>query len=106
MVSAMTESHDVAVTHPSGWWKASDGQWYSPDQSPGSSDDEPRVGSARDEAVRDLATALSMAVGAVMIAAVLPSSAAAGSATLLLGGSAGAFVTRWLVFGRTYAAET
>ena len=102
----MTETFEAPVTHPSGWWKASDGQWYSPDQIPGSGDDEPRGGSARDEAVRDLATALSMAVGAVVIATVLPSSAAVGSVTLLLGGSAGAFLTRWWVFGRSYAAET
>ena len=106
MVSVMTESHDAPVTHPSGWWKASDGRWYSPDQTPGASDEQSHHASTRDEAARDLATAMSMAVGAIVIGGVLPSSAAVGSVTLLLGGTAGAFLTRWWLFGRSYATET
>jgi len=49
---------------------------------------------------------MSMAVGGIVLNAVLPSSAAAGSATLLLVGSAGAFLTRWWMFGRRYVGDT
>ena|SRR5947209_8302705 len=101
MVSGMTETHEAAVTHPSGWWKASDGRWYPPEQPPGANGHE-----ARDEAARDLATAMSMAVGAILLGSVLPSSAAASNVTLLLGGTAAAFLTRWWMFGRSYASET
>ena len=91
----MSEAREGAVTHPSGWWKASDGRWYPPDQQPGARDDE-----------RDLATALAMAVGAIVFGAVLPSSAATPNVALLLGGTAGAFLVRWWAFGRSYVRGT
>ena len=92
----MTDTHEVAAIHPSGWWKASDGNWYPPEQQP----------DVRNEGERDLATAMSMAVLAIVVGAVLPASGATGNLTLLLGGTAGAFLTRWWVFGRAYATAT
>src|SRR6266700_7561741 len=47
MVSVMSETREGAPIHPSGWWKASDGKWYPPEQQPG----------VRSDAELDLATA-------------------------------------------------
>jgi len=96
MVSVMSETRDRAATHPSGWWKASDGKWYPPEQQPG----------VRSEGEIDAATATAMAVGAIVFGAVLPSSGATADVALLLGGTAGAFLVRWWVFGRSYVRGT
>ena len=93
MVSVMTESHEGAVTHPSGWWKASDGRWYPPDQQPGVEVESP-----------DLAIATVIATVALLLAFVLPWTRGDGNVTLLLCGTAAAFATRWFVFGRPNAA--
>ena len=90
MVSAMTDSHEGAVTHPSGWWKASDGNWYPPDQQPGVSE----------FASPDLTIATAIVAVAVLLAVVLPWTRGNGDVTLLLCGTAAAFATRWFVFGR------
>jgi len=89
MVSAMTDSHEGAVTHPSGWWKASDGRWYPPDQQPGVEVESP-----------DLAIATAIVAIALLLAFVLPWTRGNGDVTLLLCGTAAAFATRWWVFGR------
>jgi hypothetical protein len=86
----MTESHEGAVTHPSGWWKASDGNWYPPDQQPGATKTESP----------DLAIASVVAAVALFLAFVFPWTQGNGEVTLLLCGTAAAFATRWWVFGR------
>jgi len=90
MVSAMTGSRDGAVGHPSGCWKASDGNWYPPDQHPGESE----------LASPDLPIATAIVAVAVLLAFVLPWTRGNGDVTLLLCGTAAAFATRWFVFGR------
>lgn len=107
MVSAMTERRSAAqsdqptITHPSGWWKGSDRKWYRPDQQPA-----PDPVSERDDAARDLLNAMGMAALAVLAALLLPgllpthSTTAIVDVTLLFGGTAGAFLTRWWVFTR------
>jgi hypothetical protein len=92
----MTEEQGTtAVTHPSGWWKASDGNWYPPDQQPGTSH----------EMSPDLVIATVMTAVAFVLASVVPWTHGHGHVTLLLVGSAGAFFTRWRVFGRTVWAR-
>lgn len=86
----MTESCEGPVTHPSGWWKASDGQWYPPEQRP----------AAQCETSADLPIAVTIAAGTLALASVVPWTHGNGNLTLLLGGTAAAFFTRWWVFGR------
>lgn len=92
----MPETPELAVTHPSGWWKASDGQWYPPDQQPGDGN----------EGSRGLVPALSIGVGATVLGALLPYATTVrnvwgdGNLTLLVAGTAGALLTRWWVFER------
>ena len=88
MVSGMTESHEGAVTHPSGWWKASDGNWYPPDQQPGASEHDPT----------NLVIGATLAVVAIVLASVIN-----GNVAVLLWGTAAAFITRWWVFERPSA---
>ena len=95
MVSDMTECHEAAVTHPSGWWKASDGNWYPPSRQPGEHDEVVAADSAC-----DLVIALVIAVTAFVLASFVPWTHGNGNVTLLLAGTAGAFFTRWWVFGR------
>src|SRR5258708_1176351 len=88
-----------AVTHPSGWWKASDGQWCPPE-------DDPR---SEPVASNDLMAALSLAVGAIVLGSFLPwarmlvatvhGTDGNGNLTLLLGGVAGALIVRWRIDG-------
>ena len=86
----MTESRGGAVTHPSGWWKASDGNWYPPDQQPG----------APESASPDLAIATAITAIALLLAFLVPWTTGNADVTLLLCGTAAAFATRWWVFGR------
>jgi hypothetical protein len=91
----MREVRDThLVSHPSGWWKARDGKWYRPDQEP----------APEAEKSGDFVTALSIAVGAVVVGSLLPWSvqgtAVSGNLTLLLGGIAGALVAGWSLFSR------
>jgi len=84
----MTESHEGAVTHPSGWWKASDGNWYPPDQQPGTTSHDPT----------NLVIGAGLAVVAILLASMIN-----GHVALLLWGTAAAFVTRWWAFERPNA---
>ena len=87
MVSAMTESHEGAVSHPSGWWKASDGNWYPPDQQPGVAEHD----------ATNLVIGSALAIVAVVFASVIN-----GNVALLLWGTAAAFITRWWTFERPH----
>jgi len=94
MVSVMTEIADEikelpgdaeigVVRHPSGWWKANE-RWNPP----------------ADLEAADRMIALSLALAAVVIGS-LVTRGAIGNLTLLLCGTAGAFVTRWWFEGGT-----
>src|SRR4051812_18009595 len=95
MVSVMSDVREVdamhvgAVRHPSGWWKARDGKWYRPDQAPQLDTDESG----------DLVTALSIAVGAVVLGSLVGPHH---ELTLLIGGIAWALVARWHLFSRAH----
>ena len=92
----MSETRDMAARHPSGWWKASDGKWYRPEQQPADNDE---VVAA--ESACDLVIATCIAVIAVVLSSFVPWTHGNGNVTLLLVGTAGAFFTRWWVYGRT-----
>ena len=87
MVSAMTESYEGAVTHPSGWWKASDGRWYPPDQQPSAEHDR-----------TNLVIGIALAVVTFLLFSVIDTNVA-----VLLWGTAAAFFTRWWAFERPNA---
>ena len=86
----MTEKYDGASRHPSGWWKASDGKWYSPDEHPAEDS-----GTAADAAIATVIVLLAIVLGLFV-----PASAGNGNVALLLAGTAGAFATRWWIYGR------
>src|SRR5689334_4216035 len=102
MVSGMRDHGEFgAVRHPSGWWKASDGEWYPPEA-------EPAVASVESN---DLFTAAHLAIAAVVIGSLLPwthvlfdsvhgtDGNGLGNLTLLLGGTAGALLVKWRLGG-------
>lgn len=102
MVSGMTEHGELkAVRHPSGWWKASDGEWYPPE-------DDRHVTPADSS---DLFTAVNLAIAAVVIGSLLPwthvlfdsvrgtDGNGLGNLTLLLGGTASALLVKWRLDG-------
>lgn len=104
MVSGMTETAEhiepqtpgahITVRHPSGWRKSSDGEWSPPES---------------DAVSNDLSTAMSIAVGAIVLGSFLPwahvvlgtmrGTDGNGNLTLLLGGIAGALIARWRLEG-------
>jgi hypothetical protein len=101
--SPTAEQQQLAVTHPSGWWKGSDCKWYRPDEQPAPAGPE----ATTDDGGRDLISAMGMTALAVLAVLALPRLLPARSATaifdvtLLFAGTAGAFLTRWWVFTRT-----
>jgi len=88
-----------AVRHPSGWWKARDGKWYRPEETPGreTRDITDVVNAHNADETGDLVTALSIAVGAIVFGSLV---GAHHELTLLIGGTAGALVARWHLFSR------
>jgi hypothetical protein len=97
----MSASSEVAVSHPSGWWKASDGNWYPPEQQSGTGRG-PANDAHGDADAGAPSRRLAHTVTATAAVAVVAARIGELDLTLLFAGTSAAFFARWWMFVRPF----